>query len=253
MRMPRHYDGPVCDPIAHFAESDQPIRYFQPCSYGFRPGRRAQDAIAEVQFLASRSYAWVLDGDISACFDEIDHRALLGRVRHRLGDRRVLGLVKAFLRAGTLGEDGVERDTATGTPQGGILSPLLANIALSVLDEHSVAAWAAIGGALGRTPTATAPGSRHLPPRPLCGRLRGARGRDPRPRRGVARRGGSGVRADGPAPQRTRRRGSPISTRASTSWASASCGNGSEARASDTFTPTRPRLPSRRSRPRCGR
>jgi RNA-directed DNA polymerase len=118
---------------------------FKPCSYGFRPERRAQDAIAEIHFLASRSYGWVLDADISACFDEIHHRALMGRVRGRIADRRVLALVAAFLRAGILGEDGVERDTATGTPQGGILSPLLANIALSVLDEHFVAAWAAMG------------------------------------------------------------------------------------------------------------
>lgn len=118
---------------------------FAPCSYGFRPGRRTQDAIAEIHYLASRSYEWVLDADISACFDEIDHLALMGRVRARIRDRRVTGLVNAFLRAGILGEDGVERDTATGTPQGGILSPLLANIALSVLDEHFVAAWAAMG------------------------------------------------------------------------------------------------------------
>ena len=115
---------------------------FAPCSYGFRPGRRAQDAIAEIHYLTSRSYEWLVDADISACFDEIDHRALLGRVRARIGDRRVLTLVAAFLRAGILGEDGIERDSATGTPQGGILSPLLANIALSVLDEHFVAAWA---------------------------------------------------------------------------------------------------------------
>jgi hypothetical protein len=60
-----------------------------------------------------------------------DHTALVGRVRHRIGDKRVLGLVKAFLKAGVLSEGGVMRDTITGTPQGGILSPLLANIALS--------------------------------------------------------------------------------------------------------------------------
>jgi RNA-directed DNA polymerase len=109
---------------------------FDPCSYGFRPRRRAHDAIAEIRLLAANSYQWVLEGDIKACFDEIDHTALMGRVRHRIGDKRVLGLVKAFLKAGILTEDGAERDTATGTPQGGILSPLLANIALSVLDEH---------------------------------------------------------------------------------------------------------------------
>jgi RNA-directed DNA polymerase len=119
---------------------------FAPCSYGFRPRRRAQDAIAEIHFFASRSYEWVLEADITACFDEIDHTALLDRVRRRVGDKRVLALVKAFLKAGVLGEDGAERDTITGTPQGGILSPLLANVALSDLDEHFVTAWRAIRG-----------------------------------------------------------------------------------------------------------
>jgi len=111
-------------------------------SYGFRPGRRAHDAIAEIHYFCSRSYEWVVEGDIKACFDEISHSALGDRVRRRIGDKRILGLVKAFLKAGILGEDGAERDTNTGTPQGGILSPLLSNIALSVLDEHFAEAWA---------------------------------------------------------------------------------------------------------------
>ncbi|MET9030842.1 reverse transcriptase/maturase family protein [Nocardia sp. NPDC004168] len=85
------------------------------------------------------------EADITACFDEIDHTALRGRVRRRVGDKRVLGWVKAFLRAGVLTEQGHNRETITGTPQGGILSPLLANIALSVLDEHFAARWAALG------------------------------------------------------------------------------------------------------------
>jgi RNA-directed DNA polymerase len=114
---------------------------FRPCSYGFRPKRRAHDAIAEIHMLASNSYEWVLDGDITACFDEISHPALLARVRQRIADRRVVALVKAFLKAGVLSEDGITRDTTTGTPQGGILSPLLANIALSTLDEHFAQAW----------------------------------------------------------------------------------------------------------------
>ncbi len=118
---------------------------FKPCSHGFRPKRRAQDAIAEIHYFASRSYEWVLEGDIKACFDEIDHVALMGRVRRRIGDKRVLSLVRAFLRAGILSEDGVSRETITGTPQGGVLSPLLANIALGVLDEHFVAKWDASG------------------------------------------------------------------------------------------------------------
>ena len=114
---------------------------FKPCSYGFRPRRRAHDAIAEIHMLASNRYTWVLEGDITACFDEIDHMALMDRVRSRIGDKRVVRLVKAFLHAGVLSEDGVRRDTKTGTPQGGILSPLLANITLSVLDEHFAKVW----------------------------------------------------------------------------------------------------------------
>jgi RNA-directed DNA polymerase len=112
---------------------------FLPCSYGFRPNRRAHDAVAEARYLTSRSYEWVVEGDIEACFDRIDHTALMGRVRDRIGDKRVIALVKAFLKAGIMTQDGSHRDTDTGTPQGGILSPLLANIALSVLDEFVAA------------------------------------------------------------------------------------------------------------------
>ncbi|WP_330301692.1 MULTISPECIES: group II intron reverse transcriptase/maturase [unclassified Streptomyces] len=109
---------------------------FLPCSYGFRPNRRAHDAVAEVRLLTSMKYEWIVEGDIKACFDEISHPALMERVRVRVGDKRVLALVKAFLKAGILGEDGLLRDNDTGTPQGSILSPLLSNVALSVLDEH---------------------------------------------------------------------------------------------------------------------
>lgn len=120
---------------------------FKPCSYGFRPRRRAQDAIAEIHYLGSpsRNYHWVFEADITACFDEIDHTALMGRVRRRVGDKRVLALVKAFLKAGLLSEEGSARETITGTPQGGILSPLLSNIALSILDEYFTVKWEALG------------------------------------------------------------------------------------------------------------
>ena len=114
---------------------------FKPVSYGFRPERRAHDAIAEIHKFGTQGYRWVLDADIEACFDRIDHPALMGRVRNRVKDKRVLRLVKAFLKAGILTELGQYEDTWTGTPQGGILSPLLANIALSVLDEHLHAPW----------------------------------------------------------------------------------------------------------------
>lgn len=120
---------------------------FLPCSYGFRPRRRAQDAIAEIHYLASakREYHWVFEADIEACFDEISHTALMDRMRVRIGDKRVLALVRRFLNAGILSWDSGYRDNLTGVPQGGILSPLLANIALSVLDEHFDAKWKALG------------------------------------------------------------------------------------------------------------
>jgi RNA-directed DNA polymerase len=120
---------------------------FKPCSYGFRPKRRAQDAIAEINYLGTpaRNYEWVFEADISACFDEISHSFLLERMRARIGDRRLMALVKAFLKAGVLSEDQVRRNTITGTPQGGILSPCLANIALTVLDEHFARKWEELG------------------------------------------------------------------------------------------------------------
>ncbi|MFJ3039063.1 group II intron reverse transcriptase/maturase [Streptomyces tendae] len=113
---------------------------FLPVSYGFRPGRRAHDAIAEIVYLARRGYSVVLEADIEACFDNIDHVALMDRLRARTSDKRVLALVKAYLKAGVM-HHGIARDTPTGTPQGGILSPLLANIALTALDEHFHVRW----------------------------------------------------------------------------------------------------------------
>jgi RNA-directed DNA polymerase len=116
---------------------------FKPCSYGFRPNRRAQDAIAEIHHFASESinYRWVFETDIKACFDEISHSALMGRLRIRIKDKRTCALVKAFLKSGVLTDLGDREETLTGTPQGGILSPLLANIALSALDDHFDRQW----------------------------------------------------------------------------------------------------------------
>jgi RNA-directed DNA polymerase len=114
---------------------------FESVSYGFRPMRRAQDAIAEIHYFGTRGYHWVLDADIEAAFDNVSHTAVMDRVRARVKDKRVLALVKAFLKAGVLTELGEHRETLTGTPQGGILSPLIFNIALSALDEHLTAPW----------------------------------------------------------------------------------------------------------------
>ncbi len=118
---------------------------FEPVSYGFRPRRRAQDAIAEIHFYGTRGYRWVLDADIEAAFDNVSHPAVMDRVRARVKDKRVLALVKAFLKAGVLTELGEHRDTLTGTPQGGILSPLIFNIAMSALDEQLHGPWKADG------------------------------------------------------------------------------------------------------------
>ena len=90
---------------------------FKPCSYGFRPNRRAQDAIAEIHHLsAPADYHWVLEADIKACFDEIAHTALMDRLRARIKDKRVCALVKAFLKSGILTELGDREETLTGTP-----------------------------------------------------------------------------------------------------------------------------------------
>jgi hypothetical protein len=75
------YWKPVWHVLEPIFEAD-----FDPCSYGFRPKRRAMDAIAEIHYLGTRSYEWVLEADIEACFDTIDHAALMGRVRRRGGD-----------------------------------------------------------------------------------------------------------------------------------------------------------------------
>jgi len=116
---------------------------FYPSSYGYRPGRRAQDAIAEVHHFTRKpgAYEWVIEGDITACFDHVDHQILMGLVEERVGDRKVLRLVRAFLRAGVIEECGSFAASLTGTPQGGIISPLLANIYLSVLDRHFGRIW----------------------------------------------------------------------------------------------------------------
>jgi RNA-directed DNA polymerase len=91
---------------------------FHPCSYGFRPNRRAHDAIAEIHHMGSHRYTWVLEADIEACFDSISHTALMDRVRERIGDQRVLALVKAFCKAGILTELGRQEKTTAGTPRG---------------------------------------------------------------------------------------------------------------------------------------
>jgi RNA-directed DNA polymerase len=114
---------------------------FLPTSYGFRPGLSAHHALETVRQTATwRGKGWVLDADIQSCFDEIDSHALLCQIERRVCDRRMLKLLRAWLRAGVF-EGGIVSAIEAGTPQGSPISPLLANIALHTLDE----AWA--GGA----------------------------------------------------------------------------------------------------------
>ena len=120
---------------------------FLPVSYGFRPRRRPHDAIAEIHHFGTRGYRWVLDADIEAAFDAVAHSAVMDAVRKRVKDKRVLALVKAFLKAGILTELGDTQESVTGTPQGGILSPLIFNVVMSALDEHVMAPWKP-GGAM---------------------------------------------------------------------------------------------------------
>ena len=98
---------------------------------------------ASVAAFTSRpsSYEWVIEGDIKACFDNVEHRTLMRQVERRVKDRKVLALLRRFLRAGVVEAHGGFAQTLTGTPQGGVISPLLANIYLSVLDDHFQQRW----------------------------------------------------------------------------------------------------------------
>jgi len=108
---------------------------FLPFSYGFRPGRRTMDAIVRIQHLANESvrYFWVVEGDITGCFDNIPHDKLLENLAQTIDDRRLLRLVRGMLAAGYV-EEGRLYTPNRGTPQGGVVSPLLANIYLHEMD-----------------------------------------------------------------------------------------------------------------------
>ena len=106
---------------------------FREGSHGFRPGRGCKDALREVDRLLKEGYAHVVDADLKSYFDTIPHDRLMARVAEKISDGRVLALIQDFLRQDIM--KGLERWTpATGTPQGAVISPLLANIYLHPLD-----------------------------------------------------------------------------------------------------------------------
>jgi RNA-directed DNA polymerase len=110
---------------AHFSES----------SYGFRPGRGAHDAIIQSAQYVSEGREWVVDIDLEKFFDKINHDRLMQRLSKGIGDKRVLRLINAYLKAGLMSEGIIEQRTS-GTPQGGPLSPILSNIVLDELDQE---------------------------------------------------------------------------------------------------------------------
>ena len=106
---------------------------FHDDSYGFRPNRSAHHAVFRCQNLVHRGFTWVIEGDVKACFDEISHSSILRCLREKIMDNKFLDLVGLFLKAG-VSIDGVVQPTDKGVPQGGVLSPLLANVVLNRLD-----------------------------------------------------------------------------------------------------------------------
>ena len=110
-------------------------RTFSDHSYGFRPGRSAHQAVARAQDYIREGFTWVVDLDLEKFFDRVNHDVLMGRLARRIGDKRLLKLIRAFLEAGVM-ENGLVGPTDEGTPQGGPLSPILSNALLDELDKE---------------------------------------------------------------------------------------------------------------------
>src|SRR6266850_167817 len=110
-------------------------RTFSDSSYGFRSGRSTHQAVAQAQQYIAAGYGWVVDLDLEKFFDRVNHDKLMGQIAKRIGDKRLLKLIRAFLNAGVM-EDGLVSPSVEGTPQGGPLSPLLSNLVLDELDRE---------------------------------------------------------------------------------------------------------------------
>jgi RNA-directed DNA polymerase len=108
---------------------------FLPCSFGFRPGKSAHDALQVLVDEAWRGRQWAVETDIANCFEAIPHDGLMTAIEERIVDRRLLNLVRGMLRAGVM-EHGAVTSRMAGTPQGGVISPLLANVYLHRLDRQ---------------------------------------------------------------------------------------------------------------------
>jgi RNA-directed DNA polymerase len=111
-------------------------RDFAECSYGFRPGRGCREAVGKVEEWLSQGYVWCVDADLKSYFDTIPHEGLLALVKERVVDGSVLALVEQCLKAGVLEELQGWQPTERGTPQGAVISPLLANLYLNPLDQE---------------------------------------------------------------------------------------------------------------------
>jgi RNA-directed DNA polymerase len=110
-------------------------RTFSDYSYGFRPGRSAHQAVAKAQQYIAEGRGWCVDLDLEKFFDRVNHDKLMGQIAKRVGDKRLLKLIRAFLNAGVM-ENGLVSPSVEGTPQGGPLSPLLSNLVLDELDRE---------------------------------------------------------------------------------------------------------------------
>ena len=113
----RHFENVFCD-----------------CSYGFRPNRSTEDAVKKVEEYKEQGYNWVLDADVKSYFDTIDHEILMELIAEEVSDGWILDIIRSWLTIGVMTEQGRE-ETTEGTPQGGVISPLLANIYLHYFDK----------------------------------------------------------------------------------------------------------------------